>query len=190
MESNWKWKPRRAFICGSMNIFMRNSRSKRAAKERQSSRDRADSKGPHTLTLNNVAWKIEQSMLWSSQAKTWHDDGRRKECVGTVCEWPPCFLASSGHSAFSGYSITQLLLPGLSHTSGNPKAWETTSYDFTEFYWANLWKFIFENKQTNKQYSLERKTIYFAQIIPDTQFQRAATIVNFGITKDSKRSKI
>lgn len=36
-------------------------------------------------------------------------------------------------------------------------------------------------------YSLERKTIYFAQIILDTQFQRAATIVNFGITKENSR---
>lgn len=159
MESNWKWKPRRAFICGSMNIFMRNSRSKCAAKERQSSRDRADSKGPHTLTLNNVVWKIEQSMLWSSQAKTWHDDGRRVRVCGNCLWvtamfpsliWPQCLLWLFHYSVIAAGPLPHIRKP------------QSMRNHFLWFHWILLSKPLKIHlwKQTNKQTIFSRKKNY------------------------------
>lgn len=91
--------------------------------------------------------------------------------------WPQCLLWLFHFSVTAAWPVPHIRKP------------QSLRNHFPWFHWLLLSKPLKIHLWGGRRgiYSLERKTIYFAQIILDTQFQRAATIVNFGITKEDSR---
>lgn len=171
IESNWKWTPRTTFICGSTNTYMGNSRSNLVSGGRQSSSDRADWEGPCTLTLSNVCER-EKGQSAMRQPGSW------KECIATACEWPPCFLALSGHTASSCHSMTQV----TAAWSVPHKPWELEP---PAIILLNSFGWTFENSSLKRTIFFRKKNDLFSP--NNTRYSISESChCHVGITKDSK----